>query len=91
MPNDNRVPDRALMTKVNQRLSRCGMGSNLQVNVVIRNGLVTLSGTLDYDYQRRPLLRAATGVSGVRMVVDNLKVKPPRHWDTKRSESKSQI
>jgi osmotically-inducible protein OsmY len=47
----------------------------------VRNGTVTLSGTLDFDYQRRPLLRAASGVDGVHMVIDQLKVKAPSHWD----------
>ncbi len=80
MPFEQRVPDKALLSKVNQRLARCGVGSRVHVNVTVRNGTVTLSGVLDFDYQRKPLLRAAAGVDGVRMVIDQLKVKPPTHW-----------
>jgi osmotically-inducible protein OsmY len=80
MPFEHKVPDKALLAKVNQRLSRCGVGSRVHVNATVRNGTVTLSGVLDFDYQRKPLLRAAAGVDGVRMVIDQLKVKPPTHW-----------
>ena len=80
MPYESRIPDKTLLAKVNQRLSQCGIGSNVHVSVVIRNGTVTLSGMLDFDYQRKPLLRAAEGVQGVRLVLDQLRVKPPMHW-----------
>jgi osmotically-inducible protein OsmY len=80
MPYDNRIPDKALLNKVTQKLSRCGAGSQLRVHATIRNGTVTLSGVLDFDYQRKPILRALNGVEGVRMVVDQLSVKPPLHW-----------
>lgn len=80
MPYEHRIPDKALLSKINQRLSRCGSGSRVHVTAIVRNGTVTLSGTLDFDYQRRPLLRAASGVDGVRSVIDQLKVKPPSHW-----------
>lgn len=80
MPYENRIPDKTLLAKVNQRLSQCGTGSNVHVNVTIRNGTVTLSGMLEFDYQRRPILRAAQGVQGVRLVIDQLRVKPPMHW-----------
>ena len=79
------------MTKLNQRLARCSMGSGSHVQVVVRNGTVTLSGELDFDYQRKPLLRAANGVNGVRMVVDQLRVKPPRHWTSKKSQQAEQV
>jgi osmotically-inducible protein OsmY len=85
MPYENRVPDRSLLSKINQRLSRCSTGSNAHVSAIVRNGTVTLSGTVDFDYQRKPLLRAASGVHGVRLVVDQLRVKPPSHWTTQHS------
>jgi osmotically-inducible protein OsmY len=80
MPYENRVPDKVLMNKVTQRLSQCGAGAQLRVNATIRNGTVTLSGMLDFDYQRKPILRAVSGVQGVRNVVDRLTVKPALHW-----------
>jgi len=80
MPYENRIPDKALMNKVTQKLSRCGAGSQLRVQATIRNGTVTLSGVLDFDYQRKPILRAVGGVEGVRMVIGELSVKPQVHW-----------
>ena len=70
MPFESHVPDKVLLAKVNQRLAQCGVGSNVHVNVVVRNGTVTISGMLDFDYQRKHLLRAANGVQGVRLVID---------------------
>lgn len=84
MPFENHVPDKTLLSKVNSRLARCGSGSRTHVAAIVRNGAVTLSGTVDFDYQKRPLLRAASGVDGVRMVIDQLQVKPPAHWTKDR-------
>jgi len=89
MPYESRIPDKVLLAKVNQRLAQCGVGSNVHVNVVIRNGTVILSGVLDFDYQRKPLLRAAQGVQGVRLVIDQLRVKPPMHWVHQQSGHKA--
>jgi osmotically-inducible protein OsmY len=80
MPYDSRIPDKALGAKVTQKLSRCGGGSNVRINATVRNGTVTLSGMLDFDYQRKPIVRAINGVEGVRMVIDQLQVKPQIHW-----------
>jgi osmotically-inducible protein OsmY len=87
MPYENRIPDKTIANKVTQKLSRCGGGSNVRVNVTIRNGTVTLSGMLDFDYQRKPILRAVNGVEGVRMVIDQLKVKPQNHWAKEKDRS----
>lgn len=83
---ENRVPDKELTAKVTQRLSRCGLGSHSVVHATIRNGTVTITGTVDYEYQRKPLVRSLNGVPGVRLVIDQLKVKPPAHWTAEHSE-----
>lgn len=73
----NHGPDKAIGEKVNQRLNRVGLGSSRsQITVVVHNGYVTLSGTLQYDAQRRSLVSAARGVVGVRDVVDQLQANP---------------
>ncbi len=69
------VPDKVLVTKVTQRLGRAGLGAGCKVRVTAKNGQVTLSGTIQRDLQRRPALRAATGIDGVRQVIDQLKVE----------------
>lgn len=90
MPFENRVPDRLLLQKVTQKLSRSS-GSTARVNVTVRNGVGTLAGVLDYDYQKKPLLRAASSIQGIRSVVDQLKIKPPAHWEPRKSGRGRQI
>jgi osmotically-inducible protein OsmY len=75
MQRSGQVPDKQLCQKIQQRLSRTGMGSRSTISVQVRNGDVTMSGTLQHETQRRPILHAARGVSGVRQVVDQLQVR----------------
>jgi len=69
------VPDKTIVQQINQRLARAGLGSGSRVTVTVRSGQVTLSGTLQYEIQRRPTLRAVGGVEGVRGVADQMQVK----------------
>ncbi|MBW3595997.1 MAG: BON domain-containing protein [Planctomycetes bacterium] len=74
----NGTNDKSLLQKVNQRLSRTGTGGKTRVVATVRRGDVTLSGTLQYEIQRKNLLRAATSVQGVRRVVDQMTVEKPK-------------
>ena len=79
MPID-RVPDKRIIQKVNQRLGRTGT-AQCKVTVAVRNGCVTVSGQIHYENQRLPILNSARSVEGVRSVVDQLRVKPPaKKW-----------
>ncbi len=49
---------------------------------------MTLSGTIQRDLQRRPALRAAQGVDGVRQVVDQLKVEAKKAWTPRKPVEK---
>ena len=81
MQRSGQVPDKQLSQKVQQRLSRAGVGSQSTISVQVRNGDVTLSGSLQYEIQRRSVLHAARGITGVRRVVDQLQLKPAaRKW-----------
>jgi len=71
----NEVPDKALLQKVNQRVQQTGTGSQSKVNVNVRRGEVTVSGTIQYEMQRQNILRAAGRVAGVRRVVDQLRLQ----------------
>lgn len=82
------VPDKVLLKKVNQRLARAALGAGCSVRVSVRNGQVTLSGTIQRDSQRRPALRAAQGVDGVRQVVDQLKVEVKKAWTPRKPVEK---
>ena len=63
---------------MNQRLQRVGTGGKTRVTAAVRRGDVTLSGTLQYEMQRRNYVRAVTSVSGVRRVVDQMQVEKPK-------------
>ena len=69
------IPDKSVLQKVNQKLSRMG-GSGGKVVASVMRGDVTLSGTIQYEMQRSSLLKVATSVPGVRRVIDQLKMKP---------------
>jgi len=62
----NAVPDKTLLQKVSQRLMRLGSSSHHRCTAVVTGGDVTLTGTLQFEMQRKPLVRAATSVAGVR-------------------------
>ncbi len=68
--------DRNLLQKVNQRLMRAGTGGKTRVVAAVRKGDVTLTGSLQYDMQRRNIVRAATSVPGVRRVIDQMQIAP---------------
>ena len=75
------VPDKSIVKKVTQRLARAGLGTQSKVTVTVRSGTVTLSGTLQYEMQRRSVLNSARGAAGVRNVVDQLQVIPKKkNW-----------
>ena len=66
--------DKSILKRVNQRLVRASLGAHSRVAATVRNGQLTLSGSIQYESQRRPALRAASGVDGVSGVVDQLLV-----------------
>ncbi len=68
------VTDKVLLQKVNQRLQRMG-GAQGHVNASVRSGDVTLTGTLQYEIQRHPIVKAANSVGGVRRVIDQLQIE----------------
>jgi hyperosmotically inducible periplasmic protein len=47
------------------------------VNVETKDGVVTLTGTVDNDSAKSQAEQAAKGVANVKSVVNNLNVKPP--------------
>lgn len=71
-----RGEDRLILQRVNHQLSSRGIRNPCHVEASIKNGDVTLGGTLQYEHQRRTAIQAATGVNGVRRVTDQMRVKP---------------
>ena len=79
MAMGERVPDRTIEKKVSQRLARSGLGTQCRFTVTVRNGAVTIGGQLQYEIQRRQVMRAIGGAVGVRNIVDMMQVKPADH------------
>ena len=74
----NEVPDKALLQTVNRRLDRTGTGSQTRLSASVQQGTVTLSGTLQYESQRVPIVKAVSNIAGVHRVVDQLRLGPKR-------------
>ncbi len=72
----NQVTDKELQKTVTKRLERTGTGSHSKVTAIVRRGAVTLSGKLQYERQRNPILKAVQAVAGVRQVIDQLQTPP---------------
>ncbi len=72
----NQAADNVLLKTVNQRLQRGGGGSQSRISATVSQGSVTLTGNLQYDAQRSPLLKSVARIAGVRRVIDQLRVKP---------------
>jgi osmotically-inducible protein OsmY len=79
LSNRGQVPDKRIVQKVQQRMSRLGLGAQTKVNVDVRNGAVILTGTLQLERQRKAVTQAARGVEGVRSIVDNMQIKAAAH------------
>jgi osmotically-inducible protein OsmY len=74
----NQVPDKNLLKSVNQKLIQRSGGSGSKVTASVVSGTVTLTGTLAQEYQRKTIISSMQQVSGVRRVVDQMQVAPPR-------------
>ena len=73
----NKVRDKALVQQVNERVQRtAGYGSRVSVSVL--KGEATLAGSLQYEAQRRPILKASNATAGLRRVIDQMRVEPSK-------------
>jgi osmotically-inducible protein OsmY len=75
----DRIPDKTLLKQINKKLMQGGASTKVRASV--NGGYVTLTGTLQYENQRRIMVRKATQVSGVRHVADQMAVQPRRRVD----------
>jgi len=69
-------PDTEITQQVNMKLANRGIRTPCKVTVTTSSGDVTLTGTVQYPHQKAGALSAASGVRGVRRVVDQMKVVP---------------
>jgi len=68
----NQISDKELLKTVNKKLVRTGSQSKLTANIL--RGRVTLTGSIRYESQRRPILKAVSSVPGVQQVTDQLQL-----------------
>jgi osmotically-inducible protein OsmY len=75
------VSDNSITQRIGQQLCNQGVRPPCHVTAVTSKGNVTLSGTIQYEHQRRMVLHATRAVVGVQRVVDLLRVIPKmQHW-----------
>ena len=70
------LPDRTLTQQASHKLANRGFRSPCHVEVQTKNGDVTLSGTVQFAYQKRAATQLVSGIAGVRRVTDLMTVKP---------------
>jgi len=75
----NAVPDKTLLRDINKKLLRAG--TQTKVTASVSGGCLTLTGMLQFEIQRRPILRAVNQVSGVRRVVDQMTLRAKKRSD----------
>jgi osmotically-inducible protein OsmY len=72
-----KLDNAALLAKVKAKLaSDVGLATLQRVNIDIHGSVVTLRGTVASETQRQEAQRAASQVSGVTSVVNELKISP---------------
>lgn len=71
------VPDNRIVRSAERQLASCGVRAPSRVTVGSVNGAVTLTGSIQYEHQRRSAVQAMQTVEGVRSVNDRLQVIPP--------------
>jgi len=60
---------------VNNKLASRGFGSQ-HLTIQASNGLVTISGGVQFAHQKKAALKAISGIAGIRRVIDQMTVKP---------------
>ena len=57
-----------------------------QIKVMVENGWVTLSGSVDWDYQRKMATRAVRHLMGVQGLSDTIAIKPKLSFSAVKSD-----
>ncbi len=74
------VSDKSITRQVSGKIAQRGLNAPCRILVDTLKGQVTLSGTVQYAHQKLTAVQAASGISGVRRIIDKLTVKAaPRY------------
>jgi osmotically-inducible protein OsmY len=69
------MPDNRILKDVNKRLAKAG-GGRSRITATVRNGQVTVTGQIQYENQRHPVMQAVSRVDGVQSVSDQITLVP---------------
>jgi len=76
LPSEHRMTDEGLAERIANVL-HWNVSNELQgIKAEVKNGLVTLSGEVDWQFQRANILKNVEHVSGVMNVIDLITLKP---------------
>jgi osmotically-inducible protein OsmY len=67
--------DTKISLQITNKLAGRGITTPCRVTVASNKGEVTLTGTVQHPHQRKAAEQAATGITGVRRVMNQLVVK----------------
>ena len=78
----NQIPDHTVSNRVTHQMSNRGLRAPCDVRVQVHNGAVTLSGSVQYAYQKNSAMQAARSVEGAHTIIDQMQVIPQgKRWE----------
>lgn len=76
LPSQHRLSDEGLAERISHVLRWNISLEGKNVRAEVKSGIVTLTGEIDWHYQRKNILRNIEHVSGVKNVIDRITLKP---------------
>lgn len=76
----SRGPDQKIIGDIQLKLARRGLRSPSSVTVSSKNGEVVLTGSVQFAHQKSAAVQTATGVAGVKRVIDQMTVGAKRKF-----------
>ena len=80
-----RKADERLQQQVQIKLLSHGIRPPCRVTVTVKDGIVTLAGTVQHGFQKRSAVHACRAMTGVKKVVDTLQATGARKvWESRK-------
>lgn len=80
IPGSNKHSDQDIATAALNAMKWDFEVPNDKIKVIVNNGWVTLTGTVDWQYQKNAAVRCVRNLSGVTMVGNDIEIKPAAKW-----------
>jgi hyperosmotically inducible protein len=71
------LEDKVIGSKIKAKLINEPGIRSLNIDVDVNNGVVTLSGLVEYQYQKNRAIEIAQNTAGTKKVIDNIKARNP--------------